>query len=57
MADIVFKSDKEGKLLEFMFEKLADRSRTDVSEEWKREVERSIKNREAWERFIESDSV
>lgn len=32
MADIVFKSDKEGKLLEFMFEKLADRSRTDVRE-------------------------
>ena len=32
MADIVFKSDKEGKLLDFMFEKLADRSRTDVRE-------------------------
>ena len=32
MADIVFKSDKEGKLLDFMFEKLADRSRTYVRE-------------------------
>lgn len=32
MADIVFKSDKESKLLDFLFEKLADRSRTDVRE-------------------------
>ncbi len=32
MADIVFKSDKESKLLDFLFEKLAERSRTDVRE-------------------------
>ena len=34
-----------------------DSALAEASEEWKREVERSIKNREAWERFIESDSV
>lgn len=32
MADIVFKSDKESKLLDFLFEKLVERSRTDVRE-------------------------
>ncbi len=35
----------------------SDPTLAEVSETWKIEVERSIKNHEAWKRFIESDSV